>query len=54
MKQGQGKVDGKAALKWVPQDRDVRTTIPRFTSFEEMAIDLSVMEDLGLTYPEKE
>ena len=48
------KVDGKAALKWVLQDPNVHTTIPGFTSFEEMAIDLSVMEDLTLTDSEKE
>jgi hypothetical protein len=48
------KVDGKAALKWVLQDPNVHTTLPGFTSFEEMELDLSVMEDLTLTDPEKE
>ncbi len=48
------KVDAKAALKWVLQDPNIHTTIPGFTTFEEMAIDLSVMEDLVLTHPEKE
>lgn len=48
------KVDGKAALKWVLQDPNIHTTILGFTSFEEMATDLSVMDNLVLTDPEKE
>jgi uncharacterized protein len=47
-------VNAKAAIKWVLQDPNVHTTIPGFKNFEEMKIDLSVMEDLSLTDPEKE
>ena len=43
-----------AALKWVLQDPNVHTTVPGFTTFEEMNVDLSVMEDLSLTDSEKE
>ena len=42
-----------AALKWVLQDPHVNTIIPGFITFEEMDIDLSVMEDLTLTDTEK-
>jgi predicted aldo/keto reductase-like oxidoreductase len=43
------KINMKAALKWVLQDENVHTTIPAFSNFEEMQVDLSVMEDLSLT-----
>jgi predicted aldo/keto reductase-like oxidoreductase len=43
-----------AALKWALQDPNVHTIVPGFTTFEEMKIDLSVMEDLNLTDSEKE
>ncbi|MDI7261070.1 MAG: aldo/keto reductase [Thermodesulfobacteriota bacterium] len=42
-----------AALKWVLQDPNVHTIVPGFTTFEEMNIDLAVMEDLTLTDAEK-
>jgi len=42
-----------AALKWVLQDPNVHTVVPGFTTFEEMKIDLAVMEDLTLTDSEK-
>jgi uncharacterized protein len=42
-----------AALKWVLQDPNVHTTVPGFTTFEEMEIDLAVMENLTLTDEEK-
>jgi len=38
-----------AALKWALQDPNVHTIVPGFTTFEEMNIDLAVMEDLHLT-----
>ena len=47
-------VNASAALKWVLQDPNVHTTIPGFTNFDQMNIDLSVMEDLTLTNSEKE
>jgi len=42
-----------AALKWVLQDPNVHTIVPGFTTFEEMNIDLNVMEDPSLTDSEK-
>jgi len=47
-------VNPKAALKWVLQDTNVHTTIPGFTTFDQMQLDLSVMEDLALTKEERE
>lgn len=46
-------INMKAALKWVLQDKNVHTTIPAFSNFEEMEEDLSVMEDLKLTPEER-
>ena len=45
--------DATAALKWVLQDPNVHTIVPGFTTFEEMNIDLAVMEDINLTEEEK-
>ena len=42
-----------AALKWVLQDTNVNTIVPGFTTFEEMNIDLAVMEDVTFTDSEK-
>ena len=42
-----------AALKWVLQDPNVHTIIPGFTTFEEMEIDLAVMENPHLRDSEK-
>jgi predicted aldo/keto reductase-like oxidoreductase len=41
-------VNARASLKWVLQDTNVHATIPGFSTFDEMATDLSVMEDLSL------
>ena len=43
----------KAALKWALQNKNVHTAIPGFTTFDQMELDLSVMEDLTLTPEEK-
>ncbi len=40
-------------LKWVLQDPNVHTTVPGFTSFDHINMDLAVMEDLTLTDSEK-
>jgi predicted aldo/keto reductase-like oxidoreductase len=48
-----GRINMKAALKWVLQDENVHTSIPAFKNFEEMEEDISVMEDLALTEQEK-
>ncbi|OGP89584.1 MAG: hypothetical protein A2156_13830 [Deltaproteobacteria bacterium RBG_16_48_10] len=42
-----------ASLKWILQDPNVHTVVTGFTTFEQMEIDLSIMEDLTLTEPEK-
>lgn len=38
-----------AALKWALKNPDISTAIPGFTTFDQMDLDLSVMEDLTLT-----
>jgi len=42
-----------AALKWVLQDPNVHTIVPGFTAFEEMEMDLAVLENPILTDEEK-
>lgn len=54
LKEGQKAVNPRACLKWVLQDPNVHATVPGFDTFEDMNIDLSVMDDLTLTNPEKE
>jgi predicted aldo/keto reductase-like oxidoreductase len=49
VEEGQKPINPGASLKWVLQDTNVHATIPGFSNFEEMNIDLSVMEDLSLT-----
>lgn len=49
---GEKPVNPAASLKWVLQDENVHATIPGFSNYEEMNIDLSVMEDLSLTEAE--
>ena len=46
-------VDPVAALKWVLQDPHVHTIIAGFTTFDQMNLDLSVMESPALTGSEK-
>ncbi|MBN1895852.1 aldo/keto reductase [bacterium] len=43
----------KAALKWVLSHEGVSTTIPGMTTFEQLALNYSVMADLNLTDEEK-
>lgn len=45
-------INGKAALKWALQEEHVHTSIPGFNTFDQMELDLSVMEDLELTSEE--
>jgi hypothetical protein len=54
LKEGEKPVAPRASLKWALQDPNVHATIPAFGTFEEMNEDLSVMDDLTLTDPEKE
>lgn len=53
-RRGATALDAKAALKWVLQDTNVHTAIVGFTTFDQMQLDLSVMEDLALTRQEQE
>jgi len=47
-------INGKAALKWVLQDKNVHTTVPGIETFDQLELDMSVMEDLTLTPKERE
>ena len=46
-------IDPKAALKWALQDPNTHTIIAGFTTFDQMNLDLAVMQDPILTKPEK-
>jgi len=54
VEEGEKSTNPKASLKWVLQDPNVHATIPGFSTFDEMNVDLSIMEDLTLTDEEKE
>jgi predicted aldo/keto reductase-like oxidoreductase len=47
------KINMKAALKWVLQDKNVHTAVPEFASYQEMNEGLSVMENLELSSEER-
>jgi len=47
-------INAKAALKWVLQDENVHTTIPGISTFDQLELDMSVMEDFSLTSKERE
>ena len=47
------KIDARAALKWVLQDPNVHTIIAGFTTFDELELDLSILEDPLLSPAEK-
>jgi predicted aldo/keto reductase-like oxidoreductase len=53
-KEKKKQINMKAALKWALQDENVHTSIPGFTTYDQLNEDLSVMEDLTLTSGEKE
>jgi len=42
-----------ASLKWVLQDPNVHIVVPGFTTFDQMEVDLAIMEDLNFTDSEK-
>lgn len=46
-------INAKATLKWVLGDKNVHTTVPGITTFDQLEKDISVMEDLALTPEEK-
>jgi predicted aldo/keto reductase-like oxidoreductase len=45
--------DAAAALKWVFQNPHVDMVIAGFTAFDELEMDLKIMEDMRMTRPEK-
>ena len=47
-------INAKAALKWVLQDENIHTTIPGIATFDQLELDMSVMEDLTFTPKERE
>jgi predicted aldo/keto reductase-like oxidoreductase len=49
IEKGQKPINSAASLKWVLQDTNVHATVPGFSNFDEMNIDLAVMEDISLT-----
>ncbi len=46
-------INNQAALKWVLNDKNVCTTIPGMTTFEQLDINMAVMNDLDLTAQEQ-
>jgi predicted aldo/keto reductase-like oxidoreductase len=46
-------VNAKAALKWALQNEHIHTSIPGFTTYDQMEDDIQVMTDLELTDQEK-
>jgi predicted aldo/keto reductase-like oxidoreductase len=46
-------VNAKAALKWALQDENVHTSIPGYTTYEQLEESLSVMNNLKLSKKEK-
>jgi len=46
-------INTKAALKWVLQNENIHTTVPGFTTFDEMKQDLALASDTILTDEEK-
>ena len=46
-------INMKAALKWALRNDYVHTAIPGFTTFDQLELDLTVMEDLTLTPAEE-
>ena len=45
-------INMKAALKWALQDENVHTAIPGFQTFDQLNLNLSIMEDLKLNKAE--
>jgi predicted aldo/keto reductase-like oxidoreductase len=46
-------INMKAALKWALKNKNVHTSIPGFTTFDQLELDMSVMEDLALSPAEE-
>jgi predicted aldo/keto reductase-like oxidoreductase len=52
-KEEQKPINMKAALKWALQNENIHTSIPGMTAFDQLELDISVMEDLTLTQEER-
>jgi predicted aldo/keto reductase-like oxidoreductase len=52
-KEKQYPINMKAALKWALKNPNVHTAIPGFTTFDQLELDVSVMENLTMT-PQEE
>jgi predicted aldo/keto reductase-like oxidoreductase len=48
----EAKINNQAALKWVLNDENVSTTVPGMTTFEQLDMNMGVMNDLALTEKE--
>lgn len=46
-------IDAKAALKWVIQNENIHTTVPGFTTFDQLQSNLAIMADPALTEEEE-
>lgn len=46
-------INTKAALKWILQNENIHTTVPGFTTYDQLYQNLAVMDDLELTDEEK-
>lgn len=53
-KRGEITVNAAAALKWVLQNENIHTTIPGFTTFDQLQANTVVMRDITLNKEEKE
>ncbi len=51
--EGELEINHRSALKWVLEDKNVTTTIPGMTTFEQLDTNFSVMNDLTLTSAER-
>ena len=49
-----GQIDARAAIKWVLQDPNVHTVICGFTTFDQMALDMTILKDLTLSAAERD
>ena len=46
-------IDARAALKWVIQNENIHTTVPGFTTFDQLQSNLAIMDDPVLTEEEE-
>ena len=46
-------INTTAALKWVLQNKNIHSTVPGFTTFDQLQQDLAIMKDIRMTAGEK-